>query len=140
MLFEPVLGTWNYTNNTLSNKPFSAAQYTLVAAQYPLVTALCSLVHSTIITLQPVCYEQELSRPLLVPGVAIGLAWTAVGGETVYIEACKMPGEGKLVLTGQLGELPPTDRRLLRGVWLLLLLSFMHLSLPTPKRRCHKSA
>ena len=49
-------------------------------------------------------YEQELSRPLLVPGVAIGLAWTAVGGETMYVEACKMPGEGKLVLTGQLGE------------------------------------
>ena len=54
-------------------------------------------------------YEQELSRPLLVPGVAIGLAWTAVGGETMYVEACKMPGEGKLVLTGQLGEPPLTE-------------------------------
>ena len=54
-------------------------------------------------------YEQELSRSLLVPGVAIGLAWTAVGGEAMYVEACKMPGEGKLVLTGQLGEPPPTE-------------------------------
>ena len=54
-------------------------------------------------------YEQELSRSLLVPGVAIGLAWTAVGGETMYIEACKMPGEGKLMLTGQLGEPPLTE-------------------------------
>ena len=56
-------------------------------------------------------YEQELSRSLLVPGVAIGLAWTAVGGETMYVEACKMPGEGKLVLTGQLGEPPLTKLR-----------------------------
>ncbi len=38
------------------------------------------------------------------PGVATGLAWTAVGGEILFIEATTMPGKGKLTLTGQLGD------------------------------------
>ena len=38
------------------------------------------------------------------PGVAIGLAWTAMGGEILYVEATRMDGEGKLTLTGQLGD------------------------------------
>ena len=37
-------------------------------------------------------------------GVATGLAWTAVGGDVLFIEALKMRGKGNLVLTGQLGE------------------------------------
>jgi ATP-dependent Lon protease len=37
-------------------------------------------------------------------GVATGLAWTAYGGEILFIEALKMKGKGNLVLTGQLGE------------------------------------
>ncbi len=37
-------------------------------------------------------------------GVANGLAWTATGGEVLVIEALKMPGQGKLVITGKLGE------------------------------------
>ncbi|PIE69313.1 MAG: endopeptidase La [Deltaproteobacteria bacterium] len=40
----------------------------------------------------------------LPPGVAQGLAWTAYGGETLYIEASILPGKGKLLLTGQLGD------------------------------------
>ena len=39
-----------------------------------------------------------------VPGVATGLAWTPVGGDILFIEAARMPGDGKLILTGQLGE------------------------------------
>jgi ATP-dependent Lon protease len=39
-----------------------------------------------------------------VPGVATGLAWTPVGGDILFIEATRAPGGGKLILTGQLGE------------------------------------
>jgi len=37
-------------------------------------------------------------------GVASGLAWTAAGGEVLVVEALKMPGAGRVVTTGQLGE------------------------------------
>ena len=43
----------------------------------------------------------ERERP---PGIAAGLAWTPVGGDVLYIETTKMPGKGKLEITGQLGE------------------------------------
>jgi ATP-dependent Lon protease len=39
-----------------------------------------------------------------VPGVATGLAWTPVGGDILFIEATRPPGGGKLILTGQLGD------------------------------------
>jgi ATP-dependent Lon protease len=39
-----------------------------------------------------------------VPGVATGLAWTPVGGDILFIEATRLPGSGKLILTGQLGD------------------------------------
>jgi ATP-dependent Lon protease len=42
--------------------------------------------------------------PMDRPGVALGLAWTPVGGEVLVIEAVSGPGEEKLVLTGQLGD------------------------------------
>jgi len=38
------------------------------------------------------------------PGVATGLAWTPVGGDILFIEAARSPGNGKLTLTGQLGD------------------------------------
>jgi ATP-dependent Lon protease len=38
------------------------------------------------------------------PGIAVGLAWTPVGGDILFIEATKMEGDGKLILTGQLGD------------------------------------
>jgi ATP-dependent Lon protease len=39
-----------------------------------------------------------------IPGVATGLAWTPVGGDILFIEATRVPGGGRLILTGQLGE------------------------------------
>jgi ATP-dependent Lon protease len=49
-------------------------------------------------------FESELAMRTSVPGVATGLAWTPVGGDILFIEATRIPGGGKLILTGQLGE------------------------------------
>ncbi|HVL35786.1 MAG TPA: endopeptidase La [Burkholderiales bacterium] len=49
-------------------------------------------------------FESEVAERTAVPGVATGLAWTSVGGDILFIEASKVPGSGKLILTGQLGE------------------------------------
>jgi len=49
-------------------------------------------------------FENELAQRTSVPGVATGLAWTPVGGDILFIEASKVPGSGKLILTGQLGD------------------------------------
>jgi ATP-dependent Lon protease len=49
-------------------------------------------------------FESELAMRTSVPGVATGLAWTPVGGDILFIEATRTPGGGKLILTGQLGE------------------------------------
>lgn len=49
-------------------------------------------------------FEKEAYEKQETPGVAIGLAWTSVGGEILFIETTLTPGNGKLTLTGQLGE------------------------------------
>ncbi|MFP5305829.1 MAG: endopeptidase La, partial [Gammaproteobacteria bacterium] len=49
-------------------------------------------------------YESETAQRTSVPGVATGLAWTPVGGDILFIEASRVPGSGRLVLTGQLGD------------------------------------
>jgi len=54
--------------------------------------------------LGPRKFEAEVAMASGVPGVATGLAWTPVGGDILFIEAARMPGTGKLILTGQLGE------------------------------------
>jgi len=54
--------------------------------------------------LGPPMFESEVSERLSQPGVAVGLAWTAMGGEILYVEASRMEGDGKLTLTGQLGD------------------------------------
>jgi ATP-dependent Lon protease len=49
-------------------------------------------------------FESEVAQRTSTAGVATGLAWTSVGGDILFIEASKVPGSGKLILTGQLGE------------------------------------
>jgi len=49
-------------------------------------------------------FENEVAMRTSIPGVATGLAWTPVGGDILFIEATKTPGGGRLILTGQLGE------------------------------------
>jgi ATP-dependent Lon protease len=54
--------------------------------------------------LGPKKFENETAQRTSVPGVATGLAWTPVGGDILFIEASKVPGSGKLIITGQLGD------------------------------------
>jgi ATP-dependent Lon protease len=46
----------------------------------------------------------ELAQTIASPGVVTGLAWTPVGGDILFIETLMMPGTGKILLTGKLGE------------------------------------
>jgi ATP-dependent Lon protease len=54
--------------------------------------------------LGPRRFENELALRTGTPGVATGLAWTPVGGDILFIEAARVPGAGRLILTGQLGD------------------------------------
>jgi ATP-dependent Lon protease len=49
-------------------------------------------------------FSADARRRTADPGVATGLAYTAVGGDVLFIEATAYPGRGKLTITGQLGE------------------------------------
>jgi ATP-dependent Lon protease len=55
--------------------------------------------------------DEEMEERTKEPGVAIGLAWTPVGGEVLFIEASRMAGTGSLTLTGQLGDVMKESAR-----------------------------
>ncbi len=52
---------------------------------------------------KPKFFDERAERTML-PGVAIGLAWTPVGGDILFIETSRMPGKGSIQITGQLGD------------------------------------
>ena len=54
--------------------------------------------------LGPTEFFHDVAERTTEPGVAIGLAWTAAGGDILFIEATQMPGRGNLILTGSLGD------------------------------------
>jgi ATP-dependent Lon protease len=54
--------------------------------------------------LGPPPFEHETALRAGLPGVATGLAWTAAGGDILFIEATRVPGSDRLILTGQLGD------------------------------------
>ena len=54
--------------------------------------------------LGPIKAEPDLAEDDVVPGVAVGLAWTPTGGDILFIEATEMSGKGDLKLTGSLGD------------------------------------
>ncbi|MDR3531136.1 MAG: endopeptidase La [Rhodopila sp.] len=54
--------------------------------------------------LGPRLFDADVAQHASIPGVATGLAWTPVGGDILFIESSRVPGTGKLILTGQLGD------------------------------------
>jgi ATP-dependent Lon protease len=56
--------------------------------------------------------EEEMKDRTKDPGVAIGLAWTPVGGDVLFIEASRMAGGGQLTITGQLGDVMKESARI----------------------------
>ncbi len=56
------------------------------------------------VILGPEKFFPEVAEATSVPGVATGMAWTAAGGDILFIEATMMKGKGRLILTGQLGD------------------------------------
>jgi ATP-dependent Lon protease len=54
--------------------------------------------------LGPKRFSQEVAARTLAPGVMVGLAWTSMGGEILFIEATELPGTGQLKLTGKMGD------------------------------------
>jgi ATP-dependent Lon protease len=59
---------------------------------------------------KPKFFDERAERTVL-PGVAIGLAWTPVGGDILFIETSRMPGKGDIVMTGQLGDVMKESAR-----------------------------
>jgi ATP-dependent Lon protease len=56
-------------------------------------------------------FHGEVAERTSVPGVAIGLAWTPVGGDILFVETSRMPGKGRLEITGQLGDVMKESAR-----------------------------
>jgi ATP-dependent Lon protease len=61
--------------------------------------------------LGPERFQHEKVQRIDVPGAALGLAWTPVGGEVLTVETALMPGAGQLLLTGQLGDVMQESAR-----------------------------
>lgn len=62
--------------------------------------------------LGPITVHHEKVKDANPCGVVTGLAWTAVGGEVLFIEAASMPGSGQMILTGQLGDVMKESARI----------------------------
>ena len=61
--------------------------------------------------LGPERYQYDVAERVSDPGVATGLAWTAAGGDILFIETTKMKGRGEMMLTGQLGDVMKESAR-----------------------------
>ncbi|MGN6527167.1 MAG: endopeptidase La [Burkholderiaceae bacterium] len=59
----------------------------------------------------PAPFEHEAALRRSVAGIATGLAWTPAGGDILFVEAARMPGDGQLILTGQLGDVMKESAR-----------------------------
>ena len=84
-------------------------------------TRIASTAQAAPIAIDSAAVHDALGRPKFfhdaavrtaVPGVATGLAVTGVGGDVLFVEAASMPGQGGLVLTGQLGDVMKESARI----------------------------
>ena len=75
--------------------------------------AAVTLTRDTVVELlgAPRHLDEEIEERTKNPGVAIGMAWTPVGGEVLFIEASRMQGTGTLTLTGHLGDVMKESAR-----------------------------
>jgi ATP-dependent Lon protease len=76
-------------------------------------TGAVTLTRDTVVELlgAPRFLDEEIEERTKNPGVAIGMAWTPVGGEVLFIEASRMQGAGTLTLTGHLGDVMKESAR-----------------------------
>src|SRR5690606_24181420 len=56
-------------------------------------------------------FFSEIAARTAIPGVATGLAWTPTGGDILFIETTRMPGQGRVETTGQLGDVMKESAR-----------------------------
>ncbi|GIV03127.1 MAG: Lon protease [Fimbriimonadales bacterium] len=56
--------------------------------------------------------HDEVAERELRPGLSVGMVWTPVGGDIVFVESAKLPGKGDLILTGQLGDVMKESARI----------------------------
>ena len=89
--------------------------------------------------LGPERFSEEERRKQLPPGVATGLAWTPTGGDVLYIEAIRLPKDGKLTLTGQLGDVMKESARAAQN-WVLSQADRLHVADPSPGIHIHVPA
>jgi len=75
-----------------------------IVSRHGLLRALVIGPDELIDYLGPAQYETATAEAITEFGVATGLGWTPVGGDILFIEATRMPGNGKLLLTGSLGD------------------------------------
>ncbi|WP_438315484.1 endopeptidase La [Candidatus Caldatribacterium sp. SIUC1] len=62
--------------------------------------------------LGPRRYSRDMFSPQGRIGVAVGLAWTEVGGEVLFVETVALPGKGNLILTGNMGKIMQESARI----------------------------
>jgi len=96
---KPASATWN-----AKLVPFVRKIATLITESKPIKTVVDGAAVREYLGRPHFIVTEEILRRTAVPGVATGLAWTAVGGEILFIEATSMPGGRGFTVTGSIGK------------------------------------
>jgi ATP-dependent Lon protease len=99
---EPGLRSLQKLVNRIARK--SAAQIVKETARLSKKPAVIVVKEAELVQwLGPKKFYNEITERIVAPGIVVGLAWTAMGGEILFIEAAEIPGSGQLKYTGQMG-------------------------------------